>query len=107
MTFKDDMQQISKMVAKDKAEVFFEHVAKEKILEATQKGLTEIKIIREKENFENVMTSAYFKEHLEKITGMRIEINEIIVDIIFIECTIGVSIVFDWSDSEWVIDMQE
>lgn len=97
MTFKDEMQRISKVVAKAESEVFFEKVAKEKIIKAAQAGLTKVKIERYEEDFEEAMLSPYFQKYLKEFSGMSVELETINAGTMTDEITLGVIFIFDWS----------
>lgn len=101
MTFKDDMQRISKVVAKAKAEVFFEYVAKDKILEVAQEGLTKVEIVQKHENYNEYMKGPFFKKHLEELSSMNVEIDNWYAHFGYpgdmMKHHIGAVIIFDWS----------
>jgi len=99
MTFKDDMQRISKVVAKSKAEVFFEHVAKDKIRESAQEGLTKIDIQQDNKHYSKTMDSPYFLSYLKELSDMHVEIEKINMMMEYLgEVSVGVTITFDWSE---------
>ena len=99
MTFKDDIQRISKVVAKSKAEVFFEHVAKDKIREAAQEGLTKTEIQPDNKHFSKTMDSPYFLSYLKELSDMHVETEIIYVTPNYLGEELDiVNITFDWSD---------
>ena len=99
MTFKDDMQRISKVVAKSKAEVFFEHVAKDKIRESAQEGLTKTEIQPDNKCFSKTMNSPYFLSYLKELSDMHVEVEKFNIMTEYLgEVSVGVTITFDWSE---------
>lgn len=99
MTLKDEMQQISKVVAKSKADVFFETIAKEKIVEVAQLGKTNRTIIitlgNDYKQFLYITENQDFIDYLAELSGMIIKVNRRY----FVGSLTEAYITFDWSGS--------